>query len=50
LIKLETEVKADLLVVGAVGLDFVAGRLLGSVPAGVARKAKIDIRPVYTAG
>ena len=49
LIKLATEVNADLLVVGDVGLDSVAGRLLGSVPADVARKAKIDILIVHTA-
>jgi nucleotide-binding universal stress UspA family protein len=49
LIKLVEEVKADLLVVGDVGLDSVAGRLLGSVPADVARKAKIDILIVHTA-
>jgi nucleotide-binding universal stress UspA family protein len=50
LIHLAKEVKADLLVVGDVGLDSVAGRLLGSVPADVARKAKIDILIVHTAG
>lgn len=50
LIKLAEEVKADLLVVGDVGLDSVAGRLLGSVPADVARKAKVDILIVHTAG
>lgn len=49
LIKLAGEVKADLIVVGDVGLDSVAGRLLGSVPADVARKAKIDILIVHTA-
>ena len=49
LIKLAEEVKADLLVVGDVGLDSVAGRLLGSVPADVARKAKVDILIVHTA-
>ncbi len=49
LVKLVEEVKADLLVVGDVGLDTVAGRLLGSVPADVARKAKIDILIVHTA-
>ena len=49
LVKLVEEVKADLLVVGDVGLDSVAGRLLGSVPADVARKAKIDILIVHTA-
>jgi nucleotide-binding universal stress UspA family protein len=47
---LAKDVKADLLVVGDVGLDSVAGRLLGSVPADVARKAKIDILIVHTAG
>jgi nucleotide-binding universal stress UspA family protein len=49
LIHLAQDVKADLLVVGDVGLDSVAGRLLGSVPADVARKAKIDILIVHTA-
>jgi nucleotide-binding universal stress UspA family protein len=48
LIHLAQEVKADLLVVGNVGLNSVAGRLLGSVPADVARKAKIDILIVQT--
>jgi nucleotide-binding universal stress UspA family protein len=50
LINLADEVNADLLVVGDVGLDSVAGRLLGSVPADVARRAKIDILIVHTAG
>ena len=50
LVHLAEEVNADLLVVGDVGLDTVAGRLLGSVPADVARKAKIDILIVHTAG
>jgi nucleotide-binding universal stress UspA family protein len=49
LVKLVADVKADLLVVGDVGLDSVAGRLLGSVPADVARKARIDILIVHTA-
>jgi nucleotide-binding universal stress UspA family protein len=49
LVTLVKDVKADLLVVGDVGLDSVAGRLLGSVPAEVARKAKIDILIVHTA-
>ena len=48
LIHLAQEVMADLLVVGNVGLNSVAGRLLGSVPADVARKAKIDILIVQT--
>jgi nucleotide-binding universal stress UspA family protein len=50
LVHLAEETKADLLVVGDVGLDTVAGRLLGSVPAEVARRAKIDILIVHTAG
>jgi nucleotide-binding universal stress UspA family protein len=50
LIHLAKDVKADILVVGDVGMDSVAGRLLGSVPADVARKAKIDILIVHTAG
>lgn len=49
LVKLVKEVNADLLVVGDVGLDTTAGRLLGSVPDAVARKAKIDILIVHTA-
>jgi nucleotide-binding universal stress UspA family protein len=50
LVHLAEEVNADLLVVGDVGLDTAAGRLLGSVPANVARRAKIDILIVHTAG
>ena len=42
------DVAADLIVVGDVGLNTTAGRLLGSVPADVARKAKIDILIVHT--
>jgi nucleotide-binding universal stress UspA family protein len=49
LVSLAKEVDADLLVVGDVGLDTVAGRLLGSVPATIARRAKIDILIVHTA-
>jgi nucleotide-binding universal stress UspA family protein len=48
LVDVAQEVKADLLVVGNVGLDTVAGRLLGSVPATVARRVKIDILIVHT--
>ena len=48
LVNVAEEVKSDLLVVGDVGLDTPAGRLLGSVPATVARKAKIDILIVHT--
>lgn len=49
LLTLANDVDADLLVVGDVGLDSLAGRLLGSVPADVARKASIDILIVHTA-
>lgn len=45
---LARDVEADLIVVGDVGLNSTAGRLLGSVPADVARKAKIDILIVHT--
>ncbi|MEN4446706.1 universal stress protein [Mycobacterium sp. SM3041] len=45
---LARDVDADLIVVGDVGLNTTAGRLLGSVPADVARKAKIDILIVHT--
>ena len=40
--------KADLLVVGNVGLNTLAGRILGSVPADVARRAGIDVLIVHT--
>jgi nucleotide-binding universal stress UspA family protein len=49
LVKLAEQAKADLIVVGDVGLDSVAGRLLGSVPANVARRARVDILIVHTA-
>jgi nucleotide-binding universal stress UspA family protein len=39
-VKLVDEVNADLLVVGNVGLNSIAGRLLGSVPREVRRRAK----------
>lgn len=40
---------ADLLVVGNVGLNTLAGRILGSVPQGVARRAGVDVLIVHTA-
>lgn len=49
LVRLAKEVGADLIVVGDIGLDSVAGRLLGSVPATIARRVKIDILIVHTA-
>lgn len=48
LIDLAIEVGADLLVVGSLGLNTIAGRLLGSVPANVARKSKTDVLIVHT--
>jgi nucleotide-binding universal stress UspA family protein len=49
LVGLAEEVSADLLVVGNVGLNTIAGRLLGSVPANVSRRAKVDVLIVHTA-
>lgn len=40
--------KADLLVVGNRGLNTLAGRLLGSVPADVSRHAHCDVLIVHT--
>lgn len=48
LVQLAEEEEADLLVVGNVGLSTIAGRLLGSVPADVARRAKSDVLIVHT--
>jgi nucleotide-binding universal stress UspA family protein len=48
LVELAVEVEADLLVVGNVGLSTISGRLLGSVPANVSRKAKTDVLIVHT--
>lgn len=50
LIDLAEEISADLLVVGNVGLSTIAGRLLGSVPANVSRRAKVDVLIVHTTG
>lgn len=50
LVDLAEEVGADLLVVGNVGLNTIAGRLLGSVPANVARRSKTDVLIVHTSG
>jgi nucleotide-binding universal stress UspA family protein len=48
LVNLADEAQADLLVVGNVGLSTIAGRLLGSVPANVSRRAKVDVLIVHT--
>ena len=43
-----TDQQADLLVVGNRGLNSIAGRLLGSVPADVSRRASCDVLIVHT--
>ena len=48
LVSLAEDAKADLLVVGNVGLSTIAGRLLGSVPANVSRRATVDVLIVHT--
>ncbi len=48
LVSLAEDANADLLVVGNVGLSTIAGRLLGSVPANVSRRAKVDVLIVHT--
>lgn len=49
LVQVAEEVRADLMVVGNVGLNSVAGRLLGSVPSEVSRRVKTDVLIVHTA-
>ena len=49
LVQLAEEVHADLMVVGNLGLNSVAGRLLGSVPSEVSRRANTDVLIVHTA-
>lgn len=46
--KIARESDADLMVVGSVGLNTLAGRVLGSVPRGVVRRADIDVLVVHT--
>ena len=48
LIRLVKERSADLLVVGNRGLNTLAGRILGSVPAEAARKSGVDVLIVHT--
>ncbi|WP_019928073.1 universal stress protein [Nocardia sp. BMG111209] len=48
LLDLVKQLDADLLVVGNRGLNTLAGRLLGSVPADVARKSRTDVLIVHT--
>jgi nucleotide-binding universal stress UspA family protein len=40
--------QADLVVVGNVGLNTLSGRMLGSVPQGVARRSGVDVLIVHT--
>ncbi|MGP6174902.1 universal stress protein [Corynebacterium sp. A21] len=42
------EVKADLLVVGNRGVNSLTGRVFGSIPTGVSRKAHVDVMLVNT--
>ncbi|MFD2419451.1 universal stress protein [Amycolatopsis pigmentata] len=46
--KVVAERSADLLVVGNRGLNTLAGRILGSVPAEAARKSGVDVLIVHT--
>ena len=45
---LVADVGADLLIVGNVGLNTLAGRILGSVPLDVVRHAGVDVLVVHT--
>lgn len=49
LMAIVNEVDADLLVVGNRGINSLTGRLLGSVPADVARQSECDVMIVNTA-
>lgn len=48
LVKLVEDNKADLIVVGNRGLNSLAGRLLGSVPANISHRAACDVLIVHT--
>lgn len=48
LVRVAQESSADLVVVGNRGLRSLAGRILGSVPADIARKAGLDVLIVHT--
>ena len=48
LMAIVTEHNADLLVVGNRGINSLTGRLLGSVPADVARQSDCDVMIVHT--
>ncbi|MFC8585679.1 universal stress protein [Streptomyces sp. NPDC057217] len=46
--RIAREYSADLIVVGNRGLRSLTGRILGSVPAGIARRAGLDVLIVHT--
>lgn len=48
LVKLAKKAHADLLVVGNLGMNTIAGRLLGSVPSSVAKHSNTDVLIVHT--
>lgn len=48
LVELTEEVTADLLVVGNVGLSTILGRVFGSIPGNVSRRANTDVLIVHT--
>lgn len=48
LVQLVEDAEADLLVVGNVGANSIAGRILGSVPRAVSRRAKTEVLVVET--
>lgn len=50
LVDLVRSERADLLVVGNRGLNSLAGRLLGSVPANISHRASCDVLIVHTTG
>jgi len=48
LCRIVAERNADLLVVGNRGLNTLAGRIIGSVPLDVVRRAPVDVLVVHT--
>lgn len=50
LLNLAREESVDLVVIGNRGLNSLAGRLLGSVPANISHQAKSDVLIVHTTG
>jgi nucleotide-binding universal stress UspA family protein len=50
LVKLSKDRRADLVVVGNRGLNSLAGRILGSVPANISHRASCDVLIVHTTG